>query len=59
MPWGLFRTDDPYVVHIAPLKNGSDDEVADGHQLNMACPDISRVEMSKHGVSIVVHEEIN
>ncbi len=57
--WAVFKTDDPYVVHVAPLKTGSDDELADGHRLDMSCPDISRMEKSKHGVSIVIHEEIN
>ena len=26
--WGVFRTDNPYVVHVAPIKSGTDDELA-------------------------------
>lgn len=54
--WGVFQTDDPYVVHIAPEIDGN---LAPGHRLDMTCPDISRVELSEYGVQIVVHEEIN
>lgn len=57
--WAVLKTDDPFEVHVAPVKAGTNDELADGHRLDMACPDISRVELSEHGVSIVVHEEIN
>jgi len=57
--WGVFRTDDPYTVHVAPLKAGTEDVLAAGHRLDMTCPDISRVELSEHDVSIVIHEEIN
>lgn len=57
--WGVFKTDDPLVVHVIPIKAGTEDELAPGHSLGMDCPDISRVEISEHGVSIVIHEEIN
>jgi hypothetical protein len=57
--WGVFKTDDPYLVHIAPIKPGTHDELAEGHRLDMSCPDISYVDENRHGVKIVVHEEIN
>lgn len=55
--WGIFKTDDPYLVHVAPCDEQGD--IAESHVLDMSCPCIGRVELSAHGVEIVVHEEVN
>jgi hypothetical protein len=55
--WGVFKTDDQYIVHIVPCDENAIPKL--GHRIDMACPDISRVELSPKGVSIVIHEEIN
>lgn len=57
--WGVFKTEDPKVLHVTPIKDGTKDELAAGHRLDMTCSDISRVSLAENGVSIVVHEEIN
>jgi hypothetical protein len=57
--WGVFKTDDPYIVHVAPIQDGTEDELASGHRLDMSCSDIIRVEESEYGVKIVIHEQIN
>ena len=55
--WGVFDTDDPYVVHVAPCDK--DGNLQKGYILSQGCPDVSHVEMNKYGVLMVIHEEIN
>jgi hypothetical protein len=54
--WGLFLTDDPQVIHVAPCDKYGD--LRSDHLLSRKCPCSTRIELSEHDVTVVIHEEI-
>jgi hypothetical protein len=57
MMWGVFNTEDPYLVHVAPCNRVGN--IGEGHVLKLECPCTWHVEVSELGVRIIVHEEAN